>query len=281
MRAASRLAALAASLGSATCGSPAKPTPIEPPPPNSPPAIESLAVSQPRIEVDQSLQLTATVVDEESSLEQLTFEWSSATGSFTGQGATVTWQPPANFATPADPVLTLTVVENYSALEGGSLVTRQHRVAATATVRVHNSRKELGDMGVGFLAKFANSTVSPEACLVDFNDGCAGKEDELDDIESNRSRYVIRSSTLGTPVFTSVDLYNDAEMLIPCAFESRIIKCLPGDEAWGCVVGWIERVSGDCRLTGVYDQSRWWLCVSNFVNGSGSVSPTMKKFFEK
>jgi hypothetical protein len=87
------------------------------------------------------------------------------------------------------------------------------------------------------------------------------------------------SSSIGTPVFTQLRLYTDAEMLIPCSFESRITKCRPGDEEWGCTVGWVERVRGDCRLTGVYEQSRWWLCVSNFWNGSGTVSPTMRNFF--
>jgi hypothetical protein len=38
-----------------------------------------------------------------------------------------------------------------------------------------------------------------------------------------------------------------------------------------------ERVSGDCDLTSVYEQRRWWLCTSNFNNGV--LHPFMRAFF--
>lgn len=269
---------LTAALFSAACGGPVAPTPpVTPPPPNAAPVIKSVAVSQSVIEVSQSVQITATVEDAETAVDKLQFVWSAPSGSFTGEGASVTWRPSETIATPADPVLTVTVVESYSGLDAqGRIVPLEHRVSGSASVRVHNSEKELGDMGLSFLMKFADSSVSPEACVVDFSDGCSGKADEIRDIQRNREKYFILSHALGTPRFTSVRLYKDADMRIACSFESRVIQCLPSET--GCVVGAVERVSGDCRLTGVYEQSRWWLCVSNFF-ASGAVTPGMRDFF--
>jgi len=271
---------LAAVLLSAACGGPVAPTPpvIQPPPSNAAPVIKSVVVSQLVIEMNQAVEVTATVEDAETAIDKLQFVWSSVPpGSFTGEGPSVTWRPSETMATPADPALTVTVVESYSGLDAqGRIVTLEHRVSGSASVRVHNSEKELGDMGLAFLTKFADSSVSPEACVVDFFDGCPGKADEIGDIQRNREYYVILSHTLGTPRFTSKRLYKDAEMRIACSFESRVIKCPPTNSS--CVIGAVERVSGDCRLTGVYEQSRWWLCVSNFIPSS-AVSPAMRDFF--
>jgi hypothetical protein len=241
--------------------------------------ISSLTASVGRIEVTQSVGLTAVVQDAESGPERLQLQWTATNGTFTGQGANVTWRPTADVATPVEPVLTLTVVESYQALDAqGRIVAREHRVTASVTVRVHNSERELGDIGRSFLTKFADSSLSPEACTVDFTDSCIGKRDEQNDIHNNRLRFQILSHQLGTPTFLGLNLYNNTEMLIPCAFESRIVQCLPGDESW-CKVGYIQRVNGNCRLTGEYEQNRWWLCVSNFIELTpGTTTPTLRHF---
>jgi hypothetical protein len=264
---------------SINCGGPTTPTPPPPAPPapNAPPVIKSMTLSQRTIEVGQTVQVTAEVEDQESSIDKLQFVWSSPSGSFAGQGPTVTWQPSANLTTPGNAVVTVTVVESYFGLDSQNrTIVREHRVEGSTSIRVHNSAKELGDMGLSFLTKFANSSTPPEACVVDFSDNCVGKREELGDIQRNREKYQILSSSLGTPRFTRLRVYDDAEMRIACAFESRIVRCLPGEV--GCVAGSVERVSGDCRVTGVYEQSRWWLCVSNFLPPT-TLSPAMRDFF--
>jgi hypothetical protein len=234
-------------------------------------------VSQTTVEVDTAVELTATVEDLESTADKLIFSWSATAGTFTGEGAKVTWKGPADLATPTNVTLTLTVRERYPALdELGQLVTKEHSVTGTATVRVHNSTKELSEMGLSFLNKFATSSVSPEACLVDFSDSCNGKRDELRDIENNRDKFIVLDSSLGTPHFTALAPYDSAEMLVSCSFQSRIVKCLPGETS--CVVGATEEATGDCRLTAVYEQERWWLCDSRFLTAM-PLTPMMREFF--
>jgi hypothetical protein len=260
-----------------TTPSPPNPPPPPPPPPHSPPVITSLIASRGTLEVSESVELTAAVQDQESANDQLTFVWSAADGSFTGQGLRVTWQAPATLTTPANPVLILTVVESYKGVNAqGQTVPLEHRISRSVTVRVHNSVKELGDMGRSFLQKFATSSVSPEACVLDFSDGCSGKKAELADIQRNRVNFVILDSRLGEPRVTNLSRYTRADISMSCFFESRRVTCPPGSA--GCVVGAIERVSGTCRLTAVYEQARWWLCESRF-SGTSLLSPGMRLFF--
>jgi hypothetical protein len=126
------------------------------------------------------------------------------------------------------------------------------------------------------LRKFADSSVSPQACVVDFSDNCSGKDDELDDIEDNRDKYRILSSSLGTPRINSIARHQRAEVSLSCSFESRVIRCEPGET--DCTVGEVSRVRGTCRLTAVYQQARWWLCESRFSSSSG-LTPSMMRFF--
>ncbi len=239
--------------------------------------IKSVVVSQATIEVDGAVEVTATVEDLETAADKLTFVWSATAGSFSGQGAKVTWKASADLATPVDLALTVTVRESYSALDAqGQIVTREHVVSDSVNVRVHNSPKELSAMGLSFLTKFATTSISPEACLVDFSDNCSGKRDELADIRRNREKFVVLYSTFGAPRITSLVTRSSAEMLIACSFQSRIVKCLPGETS--CVVGSVESANGDCRLTAVYEQARWWLCSSNFLPRT-TLSPAMKGFF--
>jgi hypothetical protein len=228
------------------------------------------------MEVNETVLLSAVVEDQESTADKLAFVWSSPGGAFLGEGTQVNWQPSSDMTTPGNPVLTLTVVETYPGLtDQGKLATLEHRVSRSVSVRLHNSPRELGDMGVAFLQKFANSSISPEACLVDFSDSCSGKKSELGDIQRNRENFLILERSLGEPRVTSLTKYSRADVSISCSFGSKRVKCPSGSS--GCVVGAIERVSGTCRLTAVYEQARWWLCDSRF-SGSG-LSPSMKLFF--
>jgi hypothetical protein len=223
------------------------------------------------------VQLVATVEDQESGHDRLLFLWSAGVGTIIGNGLNATWQAPTDFATPADPAVTLTVVENYQGLNAqGQIVSLEHRVTRSVTVHLHNSVKELADMGRSFLQKFANSSITPAAAVVDFSDSCPGKQDELEDIEDNRENYFILGSQLGEPRVSNLTKYQRADITISCSFQSRRLKCPSGSS--GCTVGEIDRVSGTCRLTAIYERARWWLCDSRF-SSSSSISPGMRLFF--
>ena len=84
-------------------GSPMDPGPVPPPPAtNQAPNIESITTSAQRIEVDETVTVTASVRDAETPADQLIYEWSADGGTFAGQGASVTWRPAGDAATPAN-----------------------------------------------------------------------------------------------------------------------------------------------------------------------------------
>ena len=269
------LFALAALVASGSCGGSGGTQPISPGPVtqpiatvNPPPTIETIVASASRTEVDTDVTLTATVRDSETPVSQLKFEWKADVGTITGEGASVKWRAPKGATTPSDQTIRLTVTETYGAGQ-------QNVVTGTSPViRLHDSQKELGDLSLAFLGDFANSSVSPLTCLRNFSDACAGKGAEKKDIESNREHFLITGSSLRLTSVRVRDTALSANMTVACSFTSRIIKCEPGSV--GCVVGSVGTVAGDCLLTGVYEQQRWWLCDSSF---SGAPVPGFRKFF--
>lgn len=283
------LSALAAIWLSACGGSSNSPTPITPPPSsgppsagpsvNVPPAIESITVDTERAEVNTDVSLTAVVKDQETSLDQLTFEWKADAGTFSGEGASVKWHVPTDITTPADYTISLTVTENYGQPDSFGVRPQNVTTATAPPVRVHNSSKELGDMSIMFLTDFANSSTSSTTCLRNFSDSCSGKAEEMRDIDNNREFLEILSSSLNLRSVTVASSRTTARMSVACAFTSRIVKCPPASPGSGaCTVGSVESVKGDCGLTGVYEQKRWWLCDSHFT---GAPSAAARRLFGK
>jgi hypothetical protein len=226
---------------------------------NTPPVVETIVASATRAEVEPDVTLTATVRDAETPVAQLKYEWRADAGTFTGEGASVKWRAPKGATTPADYAVRLTVTETYGA-------SQQNVVNATSPViRLHDSTKELGDLALRFLGDFANSSVSPSTCIREFSDGCRGKADEKADIEANREHFLITGSSLRLQNTRVASSGLSADTTVACSFTSRIIKCAAGSV--GCSVGKVETVAGDCVLTSVYEQQRWWLCTSTFQNG--------------
>jgi hypothetical protein len=267
---------LAAILAVGSCGGsgsqPVSPGPIAQPiaTVNTPPSIESIVASSSRTEVDTDVTLTATVKDAETAISQLKFEWKADVGTFTGEGASVKWRAPKGTTTPSDQTIRLTVTETYGSGQ-------QNVVNGTSPViRLHDSQKELGDMSLAFLQDFANSSVSPSTCIRNFSESCPGKGAEKGDIENNREHYLITGSSLRLTNVRVRDTGLSATMTVACSFTSRVVKCEPGSS--GCVVGSVGTVAGDCLLTGVYEQGRWWLCDSNF---NGAVVPGFRSFFSR
>ena len=237
--------------------------------------IDPIAVSSERTEVDTEITLTASVKDEETPIDQLKFEWKADGGTFSGEGASVKWRAPRDITTPADYSVVLTVTETYGAPDSFGVRPRNVATGTSPAIRVHNSPKELGDMSLLFLSDFANSTVPASVCVRNFSDNCAGKFNERDDIESNRRDFDIIDSSLNLRRVSVASNGMSASMTVACAFTSRIKAC-SGTHNPACKVGGTEKVQGNCNLTAVYEQKRWWLCVSTF---DGVLVPSMRGFF--
>ena len=61
----------------------------------------------------ETVDVTATVRDPETSVDELTYQWTASAGTFTGTGRSVTWTAPDAATTPAKVALTLKVIEAY------------------------------------------------------------------------------------------------------------------------------------------------------------------------
>jgi hypothetical protein len=262
--------------GSPPSGPSPQPTPTPPPSTNTPPVVEGITASAPRVEVDGTVTLTATVRDTETPIGQLQYSWRADAGSFDGTGATVMWRAPREVAAATNYTIALTVTENY---DGGA---RQNVVNANGpTVRVHDSNKELGELALRFLGDFANSSVSASSCVRDFSVNCPGREQEKSDIEDNRRRYQVIGSSLRLTGARVTANGTRGDMDVACSFTSRVIHCDPPDpsdpETLGCVVGAVGTSGGVCSMTAVYEQDRWWLCTSTF-DANGLAPPGFRKF---
>ncbi|HSL21579.1 MAG TPA: hypothetical protein VK886_08585 [Vicinamibacterales bacterium] len=263
----SRRCLVAAMILAAGCGStPSQPTPPDPPP-NPAPVIASINASRARVEVGESVEITATVTDGETPLSELTFEWTaSIAGTFEGTGGRVTWRPAETIVTPARVDITLTVIERYAVAIQGGFALRENRSSAATIVNVNNSPKEVRDLALAFLNDFANSANSPEYCVRNFTDSCRGKAAEAEDIRIDREKYVIASSNVrvervdftGGPGEPGV-----AYIYAPCTFVS--VRRDTGEQ--------LPPSTGICALTAVYEPYRWWLCTSNWCNSYDVCSP--------
>jgi hypothetical protein len=271
-------AVVAATLVAACSGpAPVTPTPtpspaLPVPAPATPPVVKAVTTGVTRVEVDQDVAVTADIEDAEKAPSQLTFIWTASVGTIQGGGPTATWRLPKGTAmTPADVVITVTVVDAYQVVENGQLVSREYRVSGNAApFRVHDSIAEISKIAVTFLVDyFGNSNISPDDCLVDFSDDCDGKELEYEDIVMNRNDRLIYSAQA---VVTDVTLTGpDAASVVAwCRFEDEELA-----------TGLKGVASGDCLLTAVYEQKRWWLCSSNFVadDGFGSMYEHYRRRF--
>ena len=285
------LAAPLISILLAACGgSPNGATPISPLPPPPPasggpsanlaPSIEAITVSSERVEVDDEITLTAVVKDEETPLDQLAFQWKAEAGTFSGEGASVKWRAPKDAQTPADYEIALTVTETYGTPDTSGVRPQNMSAAKSPVIRVHNSPKELGDISMRFLSNFADSTVPAATCLRDFSDSCRGKGEEKVDIDHNRAYYRILSSSLELKSVSVAPSRSNANVTVACSFTSRVESCSPsGPSVPACsTVGSTESVKGDCNMTAVYEQKRWWLCDSRFAS-NGLLPTSMRGFF--
>jgi hypothetical protein len=261
-RLASRTApAVAVALGVAACGGS---NPMTPPPVvnNAPPSITSLAVPAARAEANRPIQVTAVVTDAETPIDQLTYTWSAspANGTFSGGGASTTWTPPRGQKTPDVYTITLTVAERYTSA-GQSL---QNSVSRSTTINYNDSPLEALTIGVQFIKDFGTFSVSPDECVRNFSNSCRGKQEERDQIAANREAFRILSAEFsGVPAVTFNTELTAGTVEGPCVFED-----IPNS---GPNAGRRQRVSGTCHLTTIYENFRWYLCDSFFLEPYNTV----------
>ena len=245
--------------------------------PNSPPVVEPLRAQGSRpnqpaqmADLGEGISVTTIVTDAESTTPQLTFQWTASLGTMEGTGQSVVFRAPATLAqTPVDATVTLTVIEKYfEAGPTGLPVEREHRVARTVNIRVHDSSREIAAMGKQFLELFSNSANGPGVVLANFSRTCDdgdGYKAELFDVEKDRRDFVIQSSFVG-----------DATPLPSINFGGSCFlkNVLPADACAFYPVRWVSRekatgitgsTEGTDLVTAVYEDRRWFLCHSEYL----------------
>ncbi len=243
---------------------------------NKAPALSSLVaqgrqVSQPPNmgDLGQQLDVTASVTDAETPVTSLTFAWTADMGTVSGTGPKVQWNAPSSGSAPMTATIGVTITEKFSA--PGSTVVEENVTKGEVKVNVHESVKEAGAVARNFLLDFSDSSI-PASTVVSrhfsTSSRCTdGRYAELGDTSTNRTDYLILSSSIGQP--TTQIHYNslapfrarpgDAWISIPCGWTSRGINPAKTDEYNKTMVS-----KGTCYLTAVYDVNRWALCWSEW-----------------
>ena len=233
----------------------------EPAPPNTAPVIRSIAAQgrrflrQPPSYADygETIQVSVVVEDAETAPAQLVYRWLAACGGvFTGTGPQVEWTAPALGPLPSTCTVEVIVTDG------------PHVVVRSIVVRLHDSREEVGNLALLFLNEFADSTIPAERTVRNFSDSCAsGKASELQDVTNNRATRIINSHLYGTPAatvaFGGVCQSKTADACVVTAVEwnSTVIATKA-----------VEIAKGISTISGVYRDSKWWLCDSSFDGAS-------------
>lgn len=252
--------------------------------PNTAPVVSTLTVQPPRVNqpstmatIGDRISLSAAVNDTETPAGQLTYEWTAVpnVGTFSGTGAAVQWTAPTTLTVAQTVALTLTVIERYQEADANGLpVQREHRVQRSATLKVHNSQKEVTDMAVDFWQLFLTPSItSPPAVLHNFSKTCDdgfGYALEHGDIEAHRRdiaevlSYTITPPTVFEYGFGSRRVCSrkdgsvgDACVEVPVQVRERLRA-----------TNTVRDVQGTGFLTGVYENAQWRLCYSLWTPAS-------------
>ncbi len=216
---------------------------------------------------DETVTLIATVSDADTSTSSLVFAWTGP-GSFSATEPITSWHLPATVSPVPSPVtVTLTVTENY--VEGS--VTHRNVTIAPFVMQVHDSQKEILDMGEDFLTLFSQSNVPTDQVLHNFSMACDGRSQEANDTNNARKNYVqdfprFRITRLtpvlfpfGTSRCPGTGQRADACSAFIVHWEITYIRA---DEIH--FVGEHETTDGVDYVSAVLENNQWKLCASNF-----------------
>ena len=280
--------AVVAGLLCAACGGspPTQPTPIPPvvtppttdPPANAIPTIDGIAVqgrrvSQPQrfADVRESIDVAATVRDPETSVDELTYQWSATLGTFSGSGRAVVWTAPDTVAQPTVVTITLKVVEQFG--HPGQPKTFSHDSTSTVTLALHDSIREVGDMSIRFLDRFSQPQTIKDwrDVMRDFKaEACPDPREfdsERSDVEHHYTNFFMHSYTVGAATasvaFGSTcgvpgrnPLRGDACVSVPVRWDSTDLR--NGGRGVNIGVDYLAAAYSPV-------EDRWWLCASQFV----------------
>ena len=264
------------------CGdSPSKPGPIVQPPPvlnNTAPVVGSITVQGTRAnepanfaDVGETIAVTASVTDVETAADLLQYNWTATLGSFTGTGARVSWVAPDAAVTPATVTITLEVVERFG-------TNQENRVSKTATLALHDSIKEVGDMSVRFLTEFSKPQTNKNWLDVmrDFKASACPDPGEIDversDVENHYKNFVMHNYRIDAPSVTRnfggtcpwAFRKGDACAAVPVMWDSTDMR----NGSRGTTRG-IDHISGAFSVA----DNRWYLC-SSYLQPTNSVAHT-------
>jgi len=229
---------------------------------NTTPTIKSITAQGKRLrqpanfgDYGETLTVTAVVEDAQANPAALTYQWSAPCGgTFTGTGAQVEWKTPATGTNATTCTVELIVSDGPRVVTG------------TASVQLHNSVAEVSGMALEFLNEFADPNLPADERMVrNFSNSCPGKAAELSDVTKNRETRIINSHKYGTPATTVAF----GSMCKTKAADA----CVVTSAEWQSTVkatGAPETAKGISTISGVYRDSRWWLCDSSF-DGTSSL----------
>lgn len=226
--------------------------------PNTVPVIKSMTaqgkrVRQPPAYADygETIQITLVVEDAETAPAQLGYRWQACGGTFTGTGPQVDWTAPAVGTLPITCTLEVTVSDG------------PHVLVRTIAVRLHNSIVEVAALALEFLKEFADNTIPAATTVRNFSDSCPGKASELKDVTFIRDTRFIETHVYGTPATT---------VAFAGSCKSRPADaCVATPVEWNSTVkesGATEIAKGTSTISGIYRDSRWWLCDSLYDGAS-------------
>lgn len=238
----------------------------EPTGPNTAPIIRSISAQGRRLrqpptfaDYGETIQITLVVEDAESSAAQLAYQWQQdCSGTFSAAVAQVEWTAPTAGTLPSTCNIQVTVTDG------------PHVLTRSIAIRLHNSVAEVGALVMEFLEEFADSTIPAERTVRNFSDSCPGKAAELKDVSSNRVTHKIHTHAYGptavTVAFGGVCRAKTADACAVTSVEWQSTRLAPP----GPPPPREETVKGISTISGVYRDSRWWLCESSF-DGTSSL----------
>lgn len=269
--------ALALTLAAGACGdSPTQPGPNPNPSPNpnpqpinnTPPTIASITVQGTRIrqpanfaDVGETIPIVAVITDAESNIDTLQYNWTATQGSFTGTGRSVSWVAPPVSDQRVTVTITLEVVERFG-------TNQENKVTRTATLSLHDSRKEVGEMSVRFLTEFSKPQSNRDVndIMRDFKASACPDPGEVEgergDVINHYTNFVMHS-------------YDIRPAQVTIGFGGACFEGVKGDACVSVSVVWnstdkrngiTATTSGTDHLTASFSTAddRWFLCSSRF-----------------
>jgi hypothetical protein len=256
---------------------------------NQPPVVTSIRSvgsrpNQPSgfADQDETVTLIATVTDAETSTSSLVYAWSGL-GTFSATQPITVWHLPTTVSpVPSTVTATLTVTENY--VEGS--ITHRNITTAPFVMSVHDSQKEILDMGEDFLTLFSQSNIPTSQVLHNFSTACGGRDAEAVDTDRARSSYVQNFSKFRISRILPVTFNFGGR----CPFRLRAADaCSAFNVHWEITyikadafhyVGEPEITDGVDYVTAVLENNQWKLCASDFSGVSTDPKTGVKRFVE-